>query len=52
MRSIPGSPEEVEVLRAWTQNLVQKKGEGYVRKYRRKLCRDWTRMRNSGLSRV
>ena len=52
VRFISGSPEEIEVLRAWTQNLVQEEGEVYVRKYRRKLCRDWMRMRDSGLSRV
>ena len=52
VRFIPGSPEEIEVLRAWTQDLVQAKGEGYLRKYRRKLCREWTRMRDRGLSRV
>jgi hypothetical protein len=29
VRFIPGSPEEIEVPRAWTQNLVQEEGEVY-----------------------
>jgi hypothetical protein len=50
--SLPGSPEEIEVLRAWTQSLVQRKGERYVRRARRRLCRDWRCMLERGLSHV
>jgi hypothetical protein len=49
---LPGSPEEIEVLRAWTQSLVRKKGERYVRRVRRRLCRDWRSVLDRGLSSV
>jgi hypothetical protein len=50
--SIPGSPEELEVLIQWTQGLVHRRGELYVRKYRKRLYKDWESIRRLGLSRV
>lgn|GEM_PF-5316944 len=49
---LPGSAEEVEGLRAWTRSLVRKKGERYVRRVRRRLCRDWRSVLDRGLSSV
>jgi hypothetical protein len=51
-QSIPGSPEELEVLTEWTQGVVRRKGPRYVRKNRKRLFRDWEFMRKLGLSRV
>jgi hypothetical protein len=49
---IPGSPEELAVLTEWTQGVVRRKGTRYVRKNRKRLCRDWEFVRQLGLSRV
>jgi hypothetical protein len=49
---IPGSPEEVEVFLHWTERLIQRKGEDYVRRYRRRLFRQWESLLRLGLSRI
>ena len=49
---LPGSPEELEVLVQWTQGVVKRKGVGYVKKYRKRLYRDWESVRALGLSRI
>jgi hypothetical protein len=49
---IPGSPEEQEILVHWTQVLAEQKGEDYIRRYRKKLFREWKFMLQLGLSRV
>ena len=50
--NIPGSPQELEVLRHWTEELVSRKGEKYVRKYRKRLYRVWLFILQMGLTRV
>ena len=51
-KSIPGSPEEQEVLVQWTEYLAQNKGEKYIRKYRKRIFRDWQNILEYGLSRI
>jgi hypothetical protein len=50
--SLPGSPEELEVLVQWTQGVVRRKGVNYVKRYRKRLYRDWKSIRALGLSRI
>ncbi len=49
---IPGSPDEQKILLHWAQALIDTRGEEYVRKYRRKLIRDWRIVLAIGLSRI
>jgi hypothetical protein len=48
--NIPGSPEELEVLVKWTHRLAKQKGTNYVRRYRRRLYKDWKHVLEVGLS--
>jgi hypothetical protein len=49
---LPGNHQELEVLVHWIQRLVHTEGEDYVRRHRKKLCRDWACMLEFGLSNI
>ena len=49
---IPGEPEEQKILVYWTQMLSEQKGDEYIRKYRKRLYKDWKLVLKLGLSNV
>jgi len=49
---ILGTPEEQKILVHWTQILSKQKGDEYIRKYRKKLYKDWKLVLELGLSNV
>ena len=49
---IPGAPEEQKILVHWTQMLSEQKGDEYIRKYRKKLYREWKLVLDLGLSNI
>lgn len=49
---LPGSSHELEVLAFWIEDILDNKGEVYIKRNRRKLIRDWSNILNYGLSRI
>jgi hypothetical protein len=49
---IPGAPEEQKILVHWAQMLSEQKGNQYIRKYRKRLYKEWKLMLQLGLSKV
>ena len=49
---IPGSSQELEVLAFWVSDLLENKGEKYVKRNRRRLLRDWSSILEYGLSNI
>lgn len=51
-KKLPGSPEELNVLVEWTQDILEDKGRDYLRKHRKTLYGRWIYMLQFGISRV
>ena len=49
---ISGEPEEQKILVYWTQMLSEQKGDEYIRKYRKRLYKEWKLVLELGLSNV
>jgi hypothetical protein len=52
IRQLPGTSQELEVLAFWVSDLLENKGEKYVKRNRRRLLRDWSSILEYGLSNI
>ena len=51
-QAIPGSYQEQQVLSAWLDNIINTKGERYIKRNRKKLMRNWAEILQYGLARI
>lgn len=51
-KKVPGSYQEQEILAAWVGNILERKGEEYLRRKHRKILKDWIGILKYGLSRI
>ena len=51
-RAIPGSYQDLKVLSAWIEEIIDTKGKTYVKRNRKRILKNWNEILEFGLTKI